>query len=143
MGARYKQGPWHASAEYMRGDGMIGAGPNPPFPGQPTLVGLIEMADGWYIEGGWRFHKDWEIDLRYDAFNRMTETAALEREFTTTTLGANWYFHRNTRLTLNYEWRDLKVSHPLAIPAGAQRSNAELIADNLGDRASLQLTWLF
>jgi hypothetical protein len=143
IGARYKQGPWHASAEYMRGDGMIVAGPNPPFPGQPTQVGLNEKADGWYIEGGWRFHKDWEIDLRYDAFNRMTETAALEREFATTTLGANWYFYKNTRLTLNYEWRDLKVSHPLAIPAGAQRSNAELIADNLGDRASLQLTWLF
>ena len=44
---------------------------------------------------------------------------------------------------MNYEWRDLDVPNPLAIPAGAQRNNAQLIADNLGDRASLQLTWFF
>jgi hypothetical protein len=143
VGARYQKGPWRATAEYLHGDGMIVAGPNPPFPGQPTQIGVNEEADGWYVEGGWRFHKDWEIDLRYDVFNRMTETAALEREFTTTTLGANWYFYKNTRLTFNYEWRDLEVSSPLAIPAGAQRTNAELIADNLGDRVSLQLTWFF
>lgn len=143
VGARYQKGSWRATAEYLRGKGMILGGPNPPFPAQPVQVGVNEKADGWYLEGGWRFLKDWEIDLRYDAFDRMTETAALEREFTTTTLGANWYLYKNTRLTLNYEWRDLKVSNPSAIPAGAQRTNAELIADNLGDRISLQLTWFF
>lgn len=143
LGARYQKGPWRATAEYLRGDGMIVAGPNPPFPGQPTQIGVNEKADGWYVEGGWRFLKDWEIDLRYDTLDRMTETAALEREFTTTTLGANWYFYKNTRLTLNYEWRDLEVSNPAAIPAGAQRNNALAIADNLGDRVSLQLTWFF
>jgi hypothetical protein len=143
IGARYQQGPWRATAEFLRADGMIVAGPNPPFPGQPTQVGTNEKADGWYLEGGWRFHKDWEIDLRHDVFNRMTETAALERQFTTTTLGLQYFFYKNTRLTLNYEWRDLEIANPQAIPAGAQRTNAELIADNLGDRASLQLTWFF
>ncbi len=143
VGARYQKGPWRATAEYLHGKGMIVGGPNPPFPAQPVQIGVNEEADGWYVEGGWRFLKDWEIDLRYDTFDRMTETAALEREFTTTTLGANWYFYKNTRLTLNYEWRDLEVSNPSAIPAGAQRTNAELIADNLGDRISLQLTWFF
>ncbi|MDP1929665.1 MAG: porin [Thiobacillus sp.] len=143
VGGRYQKGPWRATAEYLRGDGMIVAGPNPPFPGQPTQIGVNEKADGWYLEGGWRFLKDWELDLRYDYFDRMTETASLEREFTTTTLGANWYFYKNTRLTLNYEWRDQEVSNPLAIAAGAQRTNAETIADNLGDRVSLQMTWFF
>lgn len=143
IGARYQKGPWRATAEFLRGDGMIVAGPNPPFPGQPTQIGVNEKADGWYIEGGWRFHKDWEVDLRHDVFNRMTEAAALERQFTTTTLGANWFFYKNTRLTLNYEWRDLEVPNLSAIPAGAQRTNAQLIADNLGDRASVQLTWFF
>lgn len=143
VGARYQKGPWRATAEYLRGDGMIFGGPNPPFPGQPVQVGLNEKANGWYVEGGWRFHKNWEANLRHDVFNRMTETAALERQFTTTTLGANWYFYKNTRLTLNYEWRDLDVPNLSAIPAGAQRTNARLIADNLGDRASVQLTWFF
>jgi phosphate-selective porin len=73
----------------------------------------------------------------------MTKTAALEREFDTTTLGVNWYLYKNTRLTLNYEWRDVKVSNPSAIPAGAQRNNALAIANNVGDRASIELTWFF
>lgn len=143
IGARYQKGPWRATAEYLRGDGMIFGGPNPPFPGQPVQIGLNEKANGWYVEGGWRFHKNWETSLRHDVFNRMTETAALERQFTTTTLAANWFFYKNTRLTLNYEWRDLDVPNLSAIPAGAQRTNAQLIADNLGDRASVQLTWFF
>lgn len=143
VGARYQKGPWRATAEYLRGDGMIVAGPNPPFPGQPTQIGVNEQADGWYVEGGWRFHKNWEVDLRHDVFNRMTETPALERQFTTTTLGANWYFYKNTRLTLNYEWREQEVPNLSAIAAGAMRTNAALVADNLGDRASLQLTWFF
>lgn len=143
IGARYQKGPWRTTAEYLRGDGMIVAGPNPPFPGQPTQIGVNEKADGGYVEGGWRFHKEWEIDLRHDVFNRMTGSAALERKFTTTTLGLQYFFYKNTRLTLNYEWRSLEVSNPQAIPVGAQRSNAELIADNLGDRASVQLTWFF
>jgi hypothetical protein len=46
-------------------------------------------------------------------------------------------------LTLNYEWRDVKVSNPSAIPAGAQRNNALAIANNVGDRASIELTWFF
>lgn len=143
IGARYQKGPWRGTAEYLRGDGMIVGGPNPPFPGQPVQVGLNEKANGWYVEGGWRFHKNWESSLRYDVLNRMTETAALERQFTTTTLAANWFFYKNTRLTLNYEWRELDVPKLTAIPAGAQRTNAQLIADNLGDRTSVQLTWFF
>lgn len=55
----------------------------------------------------------------------------------------NWFFYKNTRLTLNYEWRELEVPNPSAIAAGAQRTNAQAIADNLGDRASVQLTWFF
>ena len=143
VGARYQKGPWHATAEYLRGDGMIVAGPNPPFPGQPIQIGASEKADGWYVEGGWRFHERWEVDLRHDTFNRMTETAALERRLTSTTLGLQYFFYKNTRLTLNYEWRDLDVPGLQAIAAGAQRSNARLIADNLGRRASVQVTWFF
>ncbi len=59
----------------MQGEGLIVSGPNPPFVGQPTQVGVTEKADGWYLEGGWRFLKDWEVDLRYDKYNRMTKYA--------------------------------------------------------------------
>jgi hypothetical protein len=142
-GFKYLKGPYRVSGEYMQGDGMIVAGPNPPFVGQPTQVGVTEEADGWYLEAGWRFLKDWEIDLRHDQYNRMTKYALNEREFTSTTLGLQWFFYKNTRLTLNYEWRDLEVVNPAAIAAGAARDNAVAIAKNMGDRISLQLTWFF
>jgi hypothetical protein len=143
VGFKFLKGAWRVSGEYLAGDGMIVAGPNPPFPGQATQVGVNEKADGWYLEGGWRFHPRWEIDLRHDDYDRMTENAALEREFGTDTLGLQYFIDKNTRVTLNYEWRDLKVANPAAIPAGGQRNNAVAIADNLGDRISLQLTWHF
>ncbi len=73
----------------------------------------------------------------------MTKYALNEREFSSTTLGLQWFFYKNTRLTLNYEWRDLKVVNPAAIPPGPTRNNALAIANNLGDRISLQLTWFF
>lgn len=143
LGIKYLKGPWRVSGEYLQGDGMIVAGPNPPFVGQPIQVGVNEKSTGWYLEGGWRFLPKWEVDFRHDLYDRMTENAALERAFTTDTLGLQYFINGDTRLTLNYEWRDLEVSHPEAIAAGAQRNNALAIANNLGDRISLQLTWSF
>lgn len=142
LGFKYLRGNYRVSGEYMRGEGMIVAGPNPPFVGQPTQVGLNEKARGWYLEGGWKFLPSWEVDLRYEDYDRMTEDATLEREFTTTTLGVQYFFNKNTRLTVNYEWRDLEVANPASL-VGAALTNAQLIADNLGDRMSVQLTWHF
>jgi hypothetical protein len=128
----------------MHGKGMILNGPNPPFVGAPFYtVGLTDEARGWYLEGGWRFHPKWEVDLRHERFDRMTETAANERQFTTTTLGLQYFINPDTRMTVNYELRDATVSNPQAIPAGPNRDNALKIADNLGNRLSVQLTWKF
>jgi hypothetical protein len=146
LGFKLLKGKYRLSGSYLRGDGMIMAGFNPPFPDNPITIGTQEKADGWYLEGGWRFHPKWAVDLRQDGFNMMTESPANTRELTTTTLGLQHFLRKDTRLSLNYEWRDMKVSHPLAIPDAApqyQRSNALAIADNLGDRASLQLTWFY
>jgi hypothetical protein len=46
-------------------------------------------------------------------------------------------------MTLNYEWRDQKVPNLSAITNATQRTNAQVIADNLADRVSVQLTWFF
>lgn len=53
------------------------------------------------------------------------------------------FFNPVTRAIFNYEWRNMKVTNPAAIAAGAARNNALNIADNLGDRISVQLTWSF
>jgi hypothetical protein len=143
VGLKYLQGDYRVSAEYLRAAGMMVGGQTPPFVGQPFVVGVNEKAGGWYLEGGWRFLPQWEVDLRYDYLDFMTQTLANEREFATATLGVQYFVNPATRVIFNYEWRSMKVTNPAAIPAGAQRNNALVIADNLGDRASLQLTWSF
>lgn len=143
-GFMFRKGDYRLSGEYIQGEGMIFGGPNPPFVGAPFYtVGLKDKAHGWYLEGGWRFLPKWELDLRYERFDRMTETAANEREFTTTTVGVQYFINTDTRVTVNYEFRDVDVSNPQAIPAGPNRDNALKIADNLGDRMSVQVTWKF
>jgi len=143
VGLKYLQGEYRASAEYLRAAGMMVAGQTPPFVGQPFVVGVNEKAGGWYLEGGWRFLPQWEADLRYDYLDFMTQTLANEREFATTTLGLQYFVNPATRVIFNYEWRDMKVPNPAAIAAGAPLNNAQTIAANLGDRASMQLTWSF
>ena len=142
-GLKYLRGDYRASAEYLRADGMVVGGQAPPFVGQPFAAGVNEKASGWYVEGGWRFLPQWEVDLRYDYLDFMTQTLANEREFATTTLGIQYFINPTTRVICNYEWRSMKVSNPSAIAAGAARDNALAIAGNLGDRTSVQLTWSF
>ncbi|HCI13687.1 MAG: hypothetical protein A2063_07775 [Gallionellales bacterium GWA2_60_142] len=143
VGLKYLQGNYRASAEYLRAAGMIVGGQTPPFVGQPFVVGVNEKAGGWYLEGGWRFLPQWEVDLRYDYLDFMKQTLANEREFATTTLGLQYFVNPATHVIFNYEWRAMKVSNPAAIAAGASLNNAQTIAANLGDRASAQLTWSF
>jgi hypothetical protein len=151
-GFTYRQKAVHVAGEYMRGRGMIFVGPQLPFNdiGAPAIqpvnaVALSDSnkADGWYLSGGYQFLKDWEFDLRYDTLNRLTNSPANERDFKTWTVGTQYAINKDTRLTLNYEFRKQEVTNPLAITNAVQRANAQTIADNLGDRISLQLTYLF
>jgi hypothetical protein len=95
IGARYLRGPVRVTSEYIRGDGMIPGGPNPPVPNANGLIPPYNLniaplgkADGWYMEAGWRVHPDWEIEARYDEYDRNSNDPAAERLFTTWTLGA-------------------------------------------------------
>lgn len=142
-GFKYLRGDYRVSGEYIRAAGMIVGGQTPPFFGNPFAVGVNEQANGWYLEGGWRYLPKWELDLRYDYLDFMTQNAANEREFATTTLGLQYFINKSTRALLNYEWRRMKVSNPNAIAAGAALTNAEAIANNLGNRITAQLTWSF
>lgn len=151
LGFRVTKNPIRVSGEYIRADGMVASGPNPPvLPASGNLEPPYDLnlapkgkANGWYLESGWRFLPDWEIEARYDEFDRNSNDPAAERLFKTWTLGAQYFFYKNTRLTFNYEWRTAEVPNPLAITNATQRSNANVVTDNLADRVSLQLTWYF
>jgi hypothetical protein len=151
VGFRVTKSPVRVSGEYIRGDGMIAGGPNPPvLPATGNLEPPYNLnlapdgkADGWYLETGWRFLPAWEIEARYDEFDRNYDDAAVERVFKTWTLGAQHFFSPQVRLTLNYEWRTADVPDPLAMTNAVQRNNVLLVAANLGNRLSAQVTWRF
>lgn len=151
VGFRVTKNKIRVSGEYIRGDGMVAGGPNPPVaPASGNLEPPFNLnlapegkADGWYLEGGWRFHPKWEVEARYDVFDRNNNDAVAERIFKTWTFGGQYFINKTTRVLLNYEWRDADVPHLSAMTNAVQRNNARTVADNLGDRVSLQLTWAF
>ena len=78
-----------------------------------------------------------ELDVRYDTLNRRTDVAANERKFTTTTVGAQYFFNKKTRVAVNYEFRDAEAPNLPASNAANQILNA---TDN---RISVQMTLIF
>jgi hypothetical protein len=164
-GFKYLRNGIRLSGEYIQAKGMIFIGPNPPFNDlggnttagsafKPvTLVALdnSNKADGYYLEGGWRFARKWEADLRYDYLDRLSNSSYDERKFTTWTLGTQYFYSPTLRFTLNYEIR--KLESPAITTPGAtgtstaqtrtQLTDANIIGDSMGNRISLMATWVF
>jgi len=145
VGFKLHQPAYRVTAEYMSGDGMIFVGQaNPSFgigpgAGKPGGVGngLEGKADGWYVEGGWKIPRtDFELDLRYDYYDRLKDDK-LEIEFATWTAGVQYFFNKKTRLTFNYAFRDYNAPNF----ADGKGPNANL--DGVDGRASVQLTAIF
>jgi hypothetical protein len=154
LGFKYLKKPWRVSAEYLQGEGMIFVGPNRPTfrinPAAPAGVGsgADGEASGWYIDGGWYIPgTKWEIDLRYDVYNRLENSTAFpggpnvgktfEMEFTTFTIGTQYHINRKTRVNIEYADRDFNA---VDFAAGAG-PNANL--DGVGGRFAVQVTHIF
>ncbi|NOY15350.1 MAG: porin [Gammaproteobacteria bacterium] len=145
IGFKLKKSNYRVTTEYMSGDGMImvgvanpsfGMGPGAGKPGKPGN-GLLAEADGWYLEGGYRIPKsNWELDLRYDTYDRL-KGDKFEVEFKTWTVGAQYFFNKKTRVTANYASRNYEA---INFPSG-KGPNAQL--DGVNGRASIQLTHIF
>jgi len=142
FGFKYLRKGWRATAEYMVGDGMIWQAPhNPTFgigPGQGNTAsagnGAFAEAKGYYVEGGWRIPKTkWELDLRYDEYNRL-DGDQFQIDFKRTTLGVQYFFNPRVRLALNYEMRE---GNAPSFPGGAG-PNAQV--GGIDDRIALQVT---
>ena len=150
FGVKYLRNGIRATAEYMKGEGMIWQAPhNSTFaigPGQGIPVnlatggeqagnGALAEGTGYYVEGGWRLPKSrWELDLRYDVYNRL-DGNQFEIEFKRTTLGAQYFFNPRVRLAINYEIREGEaVNFPL--PFGGPNQNV----NGIDNRIALQIT---
>lgn len=147
LGTTYRKGQWRFGAEYVKADGMIFNGTdggavagtlnNPGTRVAGFNVLTDDEADGWYIDAGWKPTPKWEIDLRYDHLNRGTETNAGEREFSTWTIGAQYFFNKKSRVLANYEIRDAEAPN-LPSSAGPNR-----ILDSMDNRLSVQALIIF
>lgn len=162
LGFKYLKDNLRLSGEAMRGAGMIYNGPNPPFVDIPTdsvpapsdTIALQDYnkASGWYLEGGYKFLPQWRANIKYDVYNRLTnvEQAANERDFKTWTIGGEYLMSKSTHFTMTYEIRKAEVPNVQAIQVNAAtntaaqaQSNALTIANNLGNRFAVQMTYIF
>jgi len=148
LGAQMRTGfmqPWamRVTGEYMQGYGMIPVAQTFPSASATMYPGFNNRADGYYAESGLFVSKNIELDLRYDQYNRLTNSAADERSFKTWAMGVQYFFTPMARVTLNYEIRSVDVSHPGAITAAAALQNAQAVTNSIGDRIDLQTTVQF
>jgi len=146
LGAKYLRDGVRVTAEYMKGKGMIWQAPqNPswgigPGQGNPAAAGgngAFAKGAGWYVEGGYRFPgTKWELDARYDVYNRL-DGNQFEIKFTRTTLGVQYFFNPRVRVAFNYEFRNADAVN---FGSGAG-PNANL--DGIGNRLGVQITGIW
>ncbi len=144
LGVKYRHKEWRVVAEYLKGDGLIFQGPEKPNFGIGTFGAagarqdLKGEADGYYLDLGYYIPgTKWEVDLRYDIYNRSKTNSVLSVKFTTFTYGIQYHFNRKTRFTLNYQVRDAEAVGSSA-PAGFRNNVA-----GIDNRLALQATIVF
>ena len=141
VGARYYKDGLRLEAEYTGAEGMLVSGVQDTnsVPGDENWhlaveAGKENKAYGYYLSSAYEFYPDIEAMIRYDELDNLTNSAAKERIFKTTTLGLTYHFDGPTRLDLNYLFREGEAPGN----AGAQR-----VLDNMGDIITLQFTYKF
>lgn len=147
FGTTYRKGKWRAAAEYIDADGMVLNGTDGgAVPGSrnnantQTASFNIEPdgeANGYYFDVGYRVLPKLELDLRYDYLDRVKNIDANEREFTNWTVGAQWFFNKKTRATINYEIRDTKA------PNASSSAVPNQILDEFDNRVTVQLLAIY
>nr|MDA3807153.1 porin [Thiomicrorhabdus sp.] len=145
LGTTFFNGKYRLAAEYIQADGMIYGGTSgAAVPGAKSNNGLAvssfsvqkdEKADGYYVDLGYRVIPNLELNARYDVLNSGTEVADNLREFTTTTLGAQYFFNKKTSVRANYEMRD--------IDAPNSNDTVNTIVDSIDNRLSASITMMF
>ncbi len=105
--------------------------------------GANNAAVGGYVEAGLFVTKHWDLEARYDQYNRMTNNPGLERIFKTTTLGVQYYISPLARVTFNYAINRIDIPHLSAVGPAPAQHNASAIASAKDNTIALQTTLLF
>jgi hypothetical protein len=157
--AQYK---YRLGVELMFADGIIFIAPTGGVANGNVGNGDLQIAAepgnrsrGATLDLGFFPNNKWQFDLRFHQHALLYQTSASinpgnERLFNETTVGVNYHFSRQLRLTFNYVFRE--VTAPAAftsstgiLPAEVAEgltSNVRTLVDNVDDRVLLQLTWM-
>jgi len=141
-GVDYFRNGLRLDAEYIKAKGMIYNGAKDadadPYNGDwqyQILAGNDNESDGYYFNAQYYvIPKKVELLARYDYLDRLSNSAGLEREFKTTTLGLSYHFKGPNRIDVNYAFRDATA------PGNAK---AQKVLDNAGNLLSIQGTIKF
>ncbi len=144
LGMTYYDGKYRVAAEYFTADGMIFGGPIGAVPGNPIVMLTDQKANAYQLDLGYRVKPNIELNIRHDVTNSATATDSFsgsandtERVFTTTTLGAQYFFNKKTSVRMNYEIRDAKAPN---LSAG---DNGFEILKSVDNRLSAQVMMIF
>jgi len=144
LGMTYFDGKYRVAAEYITADGMIFGGPVGGVAGNPLTVFTDQKADAYQLDLGYRIKPNIELNARYDVLDSATAKDSQSgspkdkhRLFTTTTLGAQYFFNKKTSVRLNYEIRNIDA------PDAPSSAPVHDILDSLDNRVSAQLMMVF
>ncbi|MBE0494658.1 MAG: porin [Thiomicrospira sp.] len=147
LGTTYFDGKYRLAAEYITAEGMIyggTTGARTPENGGTFVVQKEQKADGYYVDLGYRVIPNLELNIRYDLLNSGTAIDAAsgtindaERQFVTTTLGAQYFFNKKTSVRGNYEIRSIEA------PNAPEAAPVHTILDGVDNRLSASITMVF
>jgi hypothetical protein len=131
IGAHLELEPVRFRAELVHAQGMIIAGPTPPFEGEPIVVAPYGEALGAYGQARVKLFGHFLIGLRYEELHRWTQVPSELRIFRTLTPGLEVQITPKIRLMVNYEKRWIEAPHGSA--------DAKRIVETVGDRLIAQV----
>ena len=149
IGAKYLSNRMRVAFEYAMADGMIWLGPHAPTfdmnPAVPMGNGEKGKASAYQLDVGYFIPSTkWEVDARYDVYNRLTNDTphpvngrTFQTDWTTLTVGVQYHFNKKTRFTLNHAMRTVTAPDW----PGATGPNAEV--GGISDITAMQITHVF
>lgn len=114
-------------------------------------------ARGITLDYGYYLNPYWQFDVRYSRDDLLYQTAGVwkpsdQRIFEYLALGGSYYFTPKIRLTVDYEFRDVRAPND-TLPTGStaaalndaavQTRNCHTMVDSVGDRLGARLTYSF
>lgn len=139
--------------ELMYADGMIHYMPtgnvaDGAFGGNAMQIAAERgnKARGFTLDYGYYLNPSWQFDVRYSRDDLLYRTAGVwkpsdMRIYEYLALGGSYYFTPKIRLTVDYEFRDVRAPNPAA--TAILTNNANIMVDSVGDRLGARLTYSF